>query len=56
MTWIHLEKGIFNFFVEYYAKKFGIHKLGDSLSISVQYISMREGWGLKPFNIFLTIG
>ena len=34
------------------AKKYGIQKLGDLLTTSVQDISMRGGWALKTFNTF----
>ena len=34
------------------AKKYGIQKLGDLLTCSVQDISMRGGWALKTFNTF----
>ena len=34
------------------ANKYGIQKLGDLLTTSVQDISMRGGWALKSFNTF----
>ena len=34
------------------AKKFGIQKMGDMMSLTIQDISMRGGWALKSFNTF----
>ena len=40
------------YIVAHGAKKFGLQKLGDSLSINVQDFSMRGGWALKSCNTF----
>ena len=38
------------------AKTLGVQSLGDLSNITIHDISMRAGWVLKFFDIFLTIG